>query len=317
MSTNIWLVGAGEMAREYAKVLNALGREFIVIGRGEGSAAKFKEETGHEVVTGGLTDFLAGSPEIPEFVINAVGIEILSDSAIELMEYGVRNMLLEKPGVGYASELDGLMKKVSETDSSIYLAYNRRFYASVIKAREIIEQDGGVSSFNFEFTEWSHVIKDLTKDPAEHQNWFLGNSTHIVDTAFFLAGKPKELAAFHKGEGNLEWHKTSSNFSGAGVSENGALFSYQANWEAPGRWVIEILTKKHRLIFKPIERLQIQKIGSVAVEEVEGVDYSMDEKFKPGLYLQVKRFLEGNVEDLCTIEELDSTMSVYKKMSGY
>ena len=30
---NIWIIGAGYVAKEYAKVLNALDREYEVIGR--------------------------------------------------------------------------------------------------------------------------------------------------------------------------------------------------------------------------------------------------------------------------------------------
>ena len=71
-----------------------------------------------------------------------------------------------------------------------------------------------------------------------------------------------------------------------------ALFSYHANWEAPGRWSVEILTPKHRLYFKPMETLQIQEIGSVAVNPVQ-IDDTLDKEFKPGLYLQVKSFLDG------------------------
>ena len=42
----IWLIGAGGIAEEYAKVLKALGKDFIVIGRGEKSASVFKEHVG-------------------------------------------------------------------------------------------------------------------------------------------------------------------------------------------------------------------------------------------------------------------------------
>ena len=38
------------------------------------------------------------------------------------------------------------------------MAYNRRFYASTMKAREIIQSEGGVRNFHFEMTEWAHVI---------------------------------------------------------------------------------------------------------------------------------------------------------------
>ena len=156
------------------------------------------------------------------------------------------------------------------------------------------------------------------KDPAEHQNWFLGNSTHIIDTAFYVGGLPEQLSAFVSGENEIGWHKASSNYSGAGITNKKALFSYHANWQAPGRWSIEFLTKKHRLVFRPIEKLQIQNIGSVALNDVEDIDYTLDEKYKPGLYLQTKSFLEGNIDQFCHIfDQKEVIEKCYLKMSNY
>ncbi len=315
MNNKIWLIGAGLMAREYAKVLKSLGKEFTVIGRSESSAVVFEEATGIPVVTGGLDRFLEGKPSLPEAVILSVGIETLAESTKKLLAFGVKQILVEKPGIAYPHEIDSVAEAAEKNKASVWLAYNRRFYSSVRKAREIIAEDGGVASFTFEFTEWSHSIRQLVgKTEAELHNWFLGNSTHVVDTAFFLGGKPKELVSFVKG--GTDWHPKSAVFSGAGISENDALFSYQANWEAPGRWVLELLTKKHRLIFKPMETLQIQKIGSVAVEPVV-VDDSLDKEFKPGLYLQTKAFLEGERQDFCDIQEQKNNLDIYCRISGY
>jgi hypothetical protein len=137
----------------------------------------------------------------------------------------------------------------------------------------------------------------------------------VIDTAFYLGGKPKELAAFYKG--GMDWHPASSVYCGAGISESNALLSYQANWEAPGRWVIEICTKIHRLIFKPMETLQIQNIGSIAVAPVS-VDDHLDKEFKPGIYLQTKAFIEGDYSRFCTIQEQKEMIeNFYNKMSGY
>jgi len=317
-NTKIWLIGAGEMAKEYLKVLNDIEQEVIVIGRGENNCNEISNNFRVKTVAGGLTNFLTSQPELPNKVIVTVGIEALKDTTIELLNYGVKQILLEKPGVGYPSEIDALCEVSNQNNANVLLAYNRRFYASVIKAKEIIKEDGGLSSFNFEFTEWSHIIKTLEKDPAEHQNWFLGNSTHIIDTAFYVGGLPEELAAFVSGENEMDWHKASSNYAGAGISTKKALFSYQANWQAPGRWSIEFLTKKHRLIFRPIEKLQIQDIGSVAIKDVEGVDYTLDEKYKPGLYLQTKFFLEDNTDEFCDINEQKEMIdNYYLKMSNY
>lgn len=311
----IWLIGTGLMGIEYAKVLNALNLTYTAIGRGELSAKKFELETGHKAITGGIDNFLTTKPLLPDTAIVAVGIEALTETAIKLLKYGVINILQEKPGIGYSSEMESLVNLTLEKKAKVLLAYSRRFYSSVIKAQEIIQEDGGVTSFTFEFTEWSHIIKTLEKTKVEHNTWFLGNSTHVIDTAFHLGGKPKELAAFFKG--GLDWHPSSSIFCGAGISESNALFSYQANWEAPGRWVIEVCTKIHRLIFKPMETLQIQNIGSVMIEPVI-IDNHLDIDFKPGIYLQTEAFINGDYSKFCTIQQQKEMLDTfYKKMSGY
>ena len=218
--------------------------------------------------------------------INQSGIHV--GTTIKLITAGVKNILVEKPAGLNLEEVTNIANMAKENSTNVYVAYNRRFYASTLKAQEIIKEDGGVTSFNFEFTEWSHVIEKLDKSEKVKNAWFYANSTHVVDLAFFLGGKPKEMSCY--ATGGLPWHPSASVFAGAGISETGALFSYQANWEAPGRWGVEILTKKHRLILRPLEKLQIQKIGSINVEYVD-IDDRLDVEFKPGIYKQVETFL--------------------------
>ncbi|MEI7516085.1 MAG: gfo/Idh/MocA family oxidoreductase, partial [Betaproteobacteria bacterium] len=179
---------------------------------------------------------------------------------------------------------------------------------------EIIAEDGGITSFYFECTECAHVIGKLPKSAGVLENRYLANSTHVADLAFYLGGRPMQLCAFTAGL--LDWHPVASVFSGAGVSNSGALFSYQANWESAGRWSVEVLTRQHRLILRPMEKLQIQKRGSVAVEFVD-CDGSLDEQFKPGLYLQTKDFLNGTNKDLCSIHYQSEMMDAYCKIAGY
>lgn len=312
---NIWLIGAGPMAQDYIKVLEALKTNFTVVGRSEETAQKCQEATGCNVIIGGLTGFLAGKPEKCSHAIVSVGVEKLYETTKELLEHGIKNILVEKPAGLHLHEFQELTDLAKEKSAKVLVAYNRRFYAAVLHAQKIIEDDGGVTSFNFEFTEWGHVIAPLIKAEGVKEKWFLGNSTHVVDLAFFLGGEPKEICSFTNG--NLEWHPTSSVFSGAGKSSKNALFSYHANWESAGRWSVEILTKEHKLILRPMEKLQIQKRGTIAQDFVEEVDYELDENYKPGLYLQTKYFLEENTADFCTIENQLKMYNTYAKMAGY
>lgn len=310
----IWLIGSGLMSVDYAKVIEAQKYNYLVIGRGVNSAEEFEGKTGKKVIQGGLEQFLKSDPVLPEAAIVSVGVAQLYETTLTLIDSGVKSILVEKPGGMTQSEIDILYQRSEANSCKVYIAYNRRFFSSVIAARESIKAEGGVTSFNFELTEWAHIIENIDKPKDVLEKWFLANSTHIADLAFFLGGKPKELASFVQGQ--LKWHPAASVFSGAGVSESGALFNYAANWESAGRWSVEMLTKENRYIFRPMEALQVQKRGTIPCINVE-IDNSLDIKYKPGLYKQVEAFLLGNDELLCSIEEQVLLFHYYEKMAGY
>lgn len=310
----IWLIGAGDMSASYLKVLKAQDKTVKVVGRGSYSAKIFEDETGQAVEVGGLDTFLNQSPEIPEAAIVCVGAEELFNASKKLLDYGVKRLLVEKPGGLSLSEIETLKFSAIKEHAEVFIAYNRRFYSSVLEAYELIKADGGVMSFNFEFTEWSHVIEGLDKNSNVLAKWFIANSTHVADLAFFLGGKPENISCYTSG--GVNWHPSSSVFAGAGVAENGALFNYSANWESSGRWSVEILTSKNRYVLRPMEALQVQAKGTVNLEFV-AINNVLDTKFKPGLYLQVESFLNGELRNLCSIDEHCSLFPIYEKMASY
>jgi predicted dehydrogenase len=303
----ILLYGAGPMAIDYAKVLLAMNIDFDVIGRGESSAKIFHEKIGKQVLinpTLNATDYDAA--------IVAVSMEQLGTVTEQLLALNFNKILVEKPGGINAEEIEKISKLCIEKNATILLAYNRRFYASVLAAENVIKNDGGISSIHFEFTEWSHVIEPLIKADGVKENWFLGNSTHVVDLAFYLAGNPEKISCYKSGK--LAWHSAGAAFVGSGVTNKNVLFSYNANWNAPGRWGVEVMTNQHRLILRPLEKLQIQKKGSVAIEEFL-IDDVLDKKFKPGLYKQTEAFLNNNFESFCTLkEQAENANGIYNKM---
>ncbi|OOE93156.1 myo-inositol 2-dehydrogenase [Salinivibrio sp. AR640] len=310
----IWLVGAGLMSVDYAKVLDAQQRDYIVIGRGQLSADKFTAKTGKEVVVGGLTQYVASSPEIATHAIVSVGVEQLFETTKLLIQCGVKSILVEKPGAITLPNIKSLVELASRFNADVYIAYNRRFFASVLELKKRILAEGGVRSFNFEFTEWAHVIGKLDKPKSVLDKWFLANSSHVADLAFFLGGKPKELSSFTKG--NLTWHSSSSVFAGAGLSELGAVFSYCANWESAGRWSVEVLTSENRYVLRPMEVLQVQQRGTISLNDVD-INDNLDVEYKPGLYKQTKTFIRGDRSDLCRLEEQLELFPLYERMAGY
>ena len=317
-SKSVVVFGVGEMGREYVRVLEALSvSNVVVVGRSAEGCELFEKATGKKAVPGGAEDWLEHMYEEVEYAIVAVSVESLAEVATLAIAKGIKKILLEKPGGLNSGEVRRVAKAASSMNARVVLGYNRRFYASTRRAVEMIGEDGGVSSFHFEFTEWPHTVLPLNHiSEATKRNWFLANSTHVADLAFFLGGWPKELTAFRSG--GACWHPSATVFAGAGVSNIGAVFSYKADWESPGRWGVEVMTRRHRLILRPLERLFVQKQRSLDVALVEGVDYGLDEQFKPGLYLQTKAFLEGLEGDFIDIHsQLRAMEDVYSKIAGY
>ena len=76
-----------------------------------------------------------------------------------------------------------------------------------------------------------------------------------------------------------------------------------------------MLTKKSRLIFRPMEKLQIQKIGSVAIEEVP-LDNALDLNFKPGLYKQTEAWLNGETAEMIDINGQAENLRYYDIING-
>jgi len=265
------------------------------------------------VQTGGIEMALQKEPPM-ETAIIAVGVDQLASVSSKLLQAGTKRILLEKPGGMNLEELQKIQSEAKSKQAEVRLAYNRRFFESTLKAKEIIQKDGGVTSCHFEFTEWSHKIRNLDSKKDIKAIWLLANSTHVVDLAFHLCGWPSSFQSWSAG--SLDWHPAAARFAGAGVTEQGVLFSYFADWEAPGRWGVEVLTRNNRLILRPMEQLQLIPLGSLQVETVN-LNNKFDHDFKPGLYRQTEAFLNGDTDDICSLQEQVEHTKLYSEIASY
>jgi predicted dehydrogenase len=312
------LVGCGYMGTEYFKVLQGLGVPGVeVVTRGpsprkEEFEKKFSQKV--SVATGAGLVAWAQEKRIQKAIV-AVS-ETESPKVIQAMiDAGVKSILVEKPGALVRSELEKVLTASGQRGVSVSIAYNRRFHASTRAARKMIQEDGGVTSYSFEFTEWSDRIAKGNYPADVLRNWILANSSHVLDLAFYLGGAPKSLNALQSGA--LSWHPSGSRFAGSGVTQQGAVFSYLANWESGGRWGVEVMTQRRRYILRPLEGLQIQERNSAKVEPLELAEATIDQQYKPGLFELTKAFLSSESETgLLPLKEHLENWAWYEKING-
>jgi len=239
-----------------------------------------------------------------------------------LIERGYRYILIEKPGALYKSQLEELKALAKKNSAHVFVAFNRRYFPSVDAVRNIIEEDGGLLSCHFDFTELENLV--LREKESKHlpdevlQRWGIVNSFHVIDLFLNLAGRPREWKSFQSG--SLPWHPKGATFSGAGITEKNVLFSYLSTWNGAGRWGLELTTSRTKMVLRPLETLSIQKRGRFNVEEVKL--QKEPEQLKPGFPAQVKAFLDssnglGIDPRLSTIDKTLPHYVVTEKILGY
>lgn len=310
----VYIFGAGYMGKEYARILHSLEKEFSIVGNSPKNVESLAGEYSVEGISGGYRQFLENKSFTGMKAINCLPVDALFESTLALIEAGFTSILLEKPGAMSVSELEQIKEAAKRAKSDVVIGYNRRFYQSTLALEKYLLNDP-LTAVNFEITEWSHALANDNSAPEIKRKWIYANTSHVIDLVLFELGSVRQLSTFSAG--GIDWHPSGARFVGAGISNNDVLISYMGYWDGPGRWSIDFVTKTRRYIFRPMEQLQIQELGSIQVEFDESIDYSLDEEFKPGLYLQTKAFLDSDFTRFCSIQEQIESFDIYAKIGNY
>jgi predicted dehydrogenase len=273
--------------------------------------------TGADFLHGTLDDALRGFG--PSHVVIASPVETLASTALTVLSAGIRHLLVEKPAALSVAEGNRLAARAAVSGARVWVGYNRRFYASVRTALDRIRRNGEqVASVFFEFNE---TIADPA-GPTGHapqvcERWVLANSLHVLDMALLPVGWPVARRSRFVTAGTRPWHPSAAVFTGAGETERSVPFAYHANWTGPGRWAVEWVTPSERYVFRPLEQLGVQRRGASAVDGIDLQD-DLDRRFKPGVYLQDKAFVEGPEHSaLATLDDALKLLALGEAIGAY
>lgn len=263
-SQKILLIGAGEIAHEYVKALFALGiRDIHVLSRSAESARAFCAKWQLTPVESDAREHLAAHALTYDGVIVASPVETLLPYVYDLIEFGAKRILVEKPVVLRACDLDPVLRKFPE--APVMVALNRLFFPSVDALRQRLTVEP-VRSAEFSFTEWVHRIPLEKIQPMVLARWGAANCIHVISAVFDLIGVPRTVAAERAGQNELPWHPAGSIFVGSGVTTFDVPFCYSSDWGSAGRWSITVRTSRGSYHLEPMEALTFCPKGSVTRE---------------------------------------------------
>ena len=311
------VIGTGKMGMAHLQVLAAL-KPTALCGFAPSDRRRAEVEAlGVAFRSGALDRTLAAVA--PTHVIAAAPMEALPALTAEILAAGVRRVLIEKPAALDLGAGERLLAAAGRAGAAVWVGYNRRCYASIRTARELIRHSGEpITSVAFEFTEIADGPHGAAAQPEPvRRRWLLANSMHVIDAALHPVGLPDPARSLMLAHGALSWHPAASAFVGAGLTETGVPFSYSANWAAPGRWGFDWMTASTRYVFRPLERLQVMRRGSFALEEIPLAD-DADRRFKPGVYAQDRAFLADDPNGgLVPLAEALRLIPLAAAMAGY
>jgi len=291
----ILIIGAGWMARQYCQALTIMGiKDVAVVARKKKSSERCCDEFGYSPLHGGYKKAL---PKLDNYdlVIVATPIHELKSAAMFATTSGNKNILVEKPGALYSSELNNWAKEIAHSDIKIRIAYNRHTYPNLWRLKELIKYEGSITSCHYTFTEWIHTINFNNNRPNVYERWGISNSLHVIQMAHNLIGMPKKISTYQ--HGSLPWHKSGVQFAGAGITNKNIIFSYHADWDSAGRWGIEIMTPKNTYRLIPLEKLYKCSKGSINWESLEvtcaypKVKYGVAEEIAVMLEPELEKFI--------------------------
>ncbi|NOS62186.1 MAG: hypothetical protein HOO66_04010 [Nitrosarchaeum sp.] len=287
---SVLIIGSGTIVNEYVIALVNLGiKDVTIIGNTENSIQKFKHFPNFKLIYGGYEINLPGIRK-KDLTIIATPISSLTNAAKIAIENQQSRILIEKPGSVYKKDLKMLESII--TNQKIRIGYNRLMYPSFHKLKSLAENDGGIISCKFDFTEWTHTIPFGRYKEEVYKRWGISNSLHVISMAFELIGMPEKISTYQNGK--LEWHPSGSVFVGSGISENKIPFSYHANWNGGGRWGVEVVTQENIYRLIPLEKLYGLSKGSTEWKEI--VVESAFPKVKEGIAEEIAVMLDDDFE---------------------
>lgn len=313
---SILIIGAGWMANQYCYALSLMGiRNVSVISKSVLTSKNLCQKYEYKPYHGGYKECF---PKLDTYnlVIVCTPVHKLIPAAKCAINYGNKNILVEKPGSLYSTELLAWADELKGQDARVRIAYNRLTYPNYILLKELIRSEGGITSCRYTFTELVHTINFNNNRSDAYERWGISNSLHVISMAHDLIGMYKELNAFQYGF--MDWHPSGDRFVGSGITEQKIPFSYHADWGSAGRWGIEVMTKENAYRLMPLEQIYRCKRGTFEWEKIDiSVPYT---DVKQGIAEEIAIMLNHELETdipLVTLDKAAAFVQLSEKIFNY
>lgn len=278
------LIGAGPIGRFHLAALRGAGADVVgLCTRQEEEGAVFAAEEGIKTYCTSVRDLFGMTSA--QAVVVAVPISESFRVYREVMQHPWVS-LLEKPLGLDLTEARHLLAEARSTGHRGFIGLNRRHLASTRTAVSVLATSTGQRTVRV-LDQQDRIKARTFGHPQEVvDNFMYANSIHLVDYLKFLArGRVTSLSHVSPWTGEL----------GSVVEvelkfDSGDRGHYRAVWEQDGPWSVSVEDAESTLVMRPLEKLTRTSSGTLVTDDI---DYSEDQRFKPGYLEQARAFLRA------------------------
>ena len=282
-SVNIGIIGAGNIAKENLKVIQAMngvrvgGITSRTISKAEEIAKTFFIDNVYENI-----DSLIKKCPVDAIMI-LVSANQIYDVTQKLIPANIP-LFIEKPPGLIPKQTKHLVELAEKYGTKNMVGYNRRYYSIFHKGIDLIKKNGGLLGLTIEGHEriWKIIELDIPNEIRE--NWIFANSTHTIDLLRLFGGEIVQINALV----NRVKEKYGDQFISSVKFKSGALGTYTSHWYSPSGWSVKLYGEGISVKYGPLEK-GVWTNSDFIVSEID--PESVDINYKPGFYKQLRSFI--------------------------
>ena len=272
----IVLIGAGNMASQYLKVLSVNKKVELsgifsrTFDKAENLKLKFNiKKNLHSI------DDLYKETKADIVLVTVPGDHIFTISK-KLLNFPWLIFIEKPPGINFY-EYNQLLLKSKIQNKKIYVGMNRRYFSSTLNLIKKIKNIKEPRSIQIYDQQNTRIAKQKGKSKKLILNWMYANSIHLIDYISFLTrGKINKIYFIQKTKNEINCFLKFT---------SGDVVNYISRWNKPGPWQVKLSTNKYYFEMSPLETLRIK--SDLNKKDIL-IDISKnDKKFKTGLKLQI------------------------------
>lgn len=308
--TKVVIIGAGYMAREHIKALKGVDADLPVgiMGQTKTKVDAVMRDFNIPICAESVKELYEKTKA--DAVIIAVN-ELASAGVVDDALNYPWVLLAEKPVSLEVSIAKKIELKRAKLNRQIYIAMNRRQYASTRRSATLLQDDESRRVIEVHDQENIIAAFDNNTPNAVISSWMVANSIHLIDYFnIFCRGRLVSVRI------NSELDTQNPFFTSSYIEyDSGDIGIYTALWNAPGPWSVKITTQHQMLEMRPLERLERQIFPHKQKQIVELPDY--DKIHKPGLFIQISELIaatQGKKHSLPTLIDYIATHELVDRL---